>query len=187
MVQLPKNVRLDKDSEITVRLPQGDFLSSTYQHVNTILWQMPAFGLALFGAVLTGAFSVIGSEEPCPFGVSAKTLELIVLVGGALAMASISRAMYRARQYQAAAFCDHPSVLKRGPYWAGPNVLFQSIMILCTFSLIGLGVSSVVTTDQWPSLPTMILLLAIFVGSSVIVCVEGNYRKFVKDVDKRAS
>ncbi|MEQ9558200.1 MAG: hypothetical protein RIG67_20710 [Rhodospirillales bacterium] len=165
--------------------PEEDFLSSTYQHINATLWQMPAFGLTLFAATLAGAFAINSSLESSIFRITKELLVLIVLFGGAITMFVIARALYRARQYQAVAYQNHPLILKRqGAGLPGPNESFQALMILCAFALFGLGLSSVTPTRVCAYLPAIVFFAAIIAGLVVSLAIEGIYHQYVVEVKK---
>lgn len=113
-------------------------LSETYIHFNTLVWQVPSWGIAIAAAVIVAATEV-GNKETV-WVISGKLVQSLILFFGAFLLFALTVALARYRDYQAA---SAPLTPPKAVFCVKPKANFwlQGAMSLTTGGLFGLGIA----------------------------------------------
>jgi len=111
-------------------------LSDTYRHYNSLIWQVPSWGVAIAAGAVIAADQI--GKGPGTWTIPVKYVQALILLFGALLLSALATALYRYRAYQAA---SAPVPIPRPPFGEKPgaNRYLQLTLCLTSGGLLGLA------------------------------------------------
>ena len=92
-------------------------LSQTFRHFNSLMWQIPSWGIAIATGVFLAA-DHIGKSADGHWIISVNWVQALVLFFGSFLLVALACALYRFRAYQAA---SAPIPVQRPPFGQPPR------------------------------------------------------------------
>lgn len=155
-------------------------LSDEFQHYDTLIWQIPTWGMTIAMGSIVGALQIGGvAPGAIPAGLSVGLLQACVLGCAFLLLLSSSITLYRYRAFQAASV---PSPLPCPPFGRQPsaNKFLQGAMCITT-GIIG-GLAFVATGVN----PAMIsIILGIIIGLAGWWLAEVKNNEIVLEINRK--
>jgi hypothetical protein len=113
-------------------------LSDTYRHFNSLIWQVPSWGVAIATAVIVAADQL--GKDANTWTIPVKYVQASVLAFGAFLLTALAIALYRYRAYQAA---SAPEPSPTPPFRQQPkaNLYLQGSLCLISGAVAGLAVA----------------------------------------------
>lgn len=111
-------------------------LSETYMHYNSLIWQVPSWGIAIAAAVIVAADQI--GKETNTWMIPLNYVQASILAFGAFLLIGLTIALYRYRAFQAASV---PELLQSPPFRQKPsaNCYLQGGLSLTTGGIAGLA------------------------------------------------
>lgn len=156
-------------------------LSETYRHLNSLIWQVPSWGIAISAGVIVAADQIgkYGDTWTIPI----KYIQTLILLFGVFLLTALSIALYKYRASQAA---SAPYPIPSPPFRTKPaaNRYLQGAMCLTTGGIVGLAAAQFFSTG-W------LIIIGLFIGIIVWIFAEycnklvieeiNNSYKFIKE------
>ena len=158
---------------------QGDEpLNETYRHFNSLIWQVPSWGIAITTAIIVGV-DKLADRNMCrvaDWAMPLIHLQALILTFGSFVLFTMAITLYRYRHFQAWAT---PHITPKPPFRCNPsaNGLLQGVLCLFTGTLLGL-----VFVQEFSS---PYLVLAGLIAGIIFWCVlESKNKQIVNEINK---
>ena len=147
-------------------------LSETYVHYNSLIWQVPSWGIAISAGVIVAANQIGDCKN---WIIPTNWVQAIILLFGALLLTALSIALYKYRLIQAA-IVPYPIPLPLGKKPAA-NAFLQLAICLTSGGLFGLAIA------QALSMPIFIFI-GFIVGFIAWILFERGNKIIVKEINE---
>jgi len=150
-------------------------MSSDQRHFNSLIWQVPSWGIAIAAGVVIAAREA--GQKPSVWRFPAKYAQTAVLAFGFFLLAALTIALYKCRVFQAATM---PENLPKPPVNVPPsaNRYLQGAMCLTTGCVAGLAGAQLMAYEGYIAWGGVVGLVA-------WVVLEILNKKVVKQIDSQ--
>lgn len=116
-------------------------LSEEYRHFNSLIWQVPSWGIAIAAGVIVAA-DRLEREDQSKCLTQVKCVQVCILFFGAVLLSALAIALYRYRAYQAAAV---PYPVPKPPFGSKlpANTFLQLAICLTAGGVFGLTLAKI--------------------------------------------
>ena len=119
-----------------------NFIGENYRHFNSLIWQVPSWGVAIAAGVVVAANQI--NTEPATWNVPTRYVQASILGFGFFLLTALTIALYKYRIYQAA-FVPSPPPSPPFQMWPSANKFLQWAMCFTTGGIGGLAVSQLIS------------------------------------------
>jgi len=150
-------------------------LSETYRHYNSLIWQVPSWGVAIAAGVIVAADRIDKSPDTGTWTIPVKYIQASILLFGAFLLTALAIALYRYRAYQAAS-APHP--IPTPPFQQKPaaNCYLQGALCLTSGGIAGLAAAQAFSV-VW------LVVVGLIVGFIGWIFAEYGNKAVVKEIN----
>ncbi len=150
-------------------------LSETFRHFNTLIWQVPSWGIAIAVGVIVAADQI--GKYSDTWSISIQFIQASILFFGFFLLLGLTFAVYRFRTFQAA---SAPDPLPIPPFKQNPpaECFLQGALCLTGGGLLGLA-SVQVIPNGW------IVVICLALGAIEWRIIEIQYYEVIEEINKK--
>ena len=153
-------------------------LSETFRHFNTLMWQIPSWGIAIATGVILAA-NEIGKEGSQTWQIQLRYIQALVLLFGFFLLLTLTMLHHRFQAYQADSAPKRP--LPKPPFDQVPHVeqCMQLALCMTTAGLLALALIQII-----PKASICIIIVTFVLGSILWLILKLLHKSVVKKIDE---
>jgi len=150
-------------------------LSETFRHFNSLMWQIPSWGIAIATGVILAA-NEIGKAASPGWEIHTRYVQALVILFGVILLVPLTMLHHRFRAYEADSAPKGP--LPKPPFDKAPHAERYMQLALCMTTA---GLLALATIQIFPEYKPKIVIVAFLSGLIACIILEILHKFVVKD------
>ncbi|NQT59342.1 MAG: hypothetical protein HQ557_10210 [Bacteroidetes bacterium] len=153
-------------------------LSETFRHFNSLMWQIPSWGIAIATGVILAA-NEIGKAASPGWEIHTRYVQALVILFGVILLVPLTMLHHRFRAYEADSAPKGP--LPKPPFDQAPHAERYMQLALCMTTA---GLLALATIQIFPGHKILIVILAFLFGFIVWMILNKLHKSVVEEIKK---